>query len=47
MHFIEQFLGFSPDGGSGATELTYALTAFLAVALVLLRRRFVAVQRAA
>ena len=47
MHFIEQFLGLSPDGGSGATEVTYALTAMLAVALVLLRRRIGAVQRAA
>jgi hypothetical protein len=39
MHFIEQLFGFSPDGGSGLTELLLFLLPAVAVLLVLYRRR--------
>jgi hypothetical protein len=39
MHFIEQLFGFSPDGGSGLTELLLFLVPVVAVLLVLYRRR--------
>lgn len=39
MDFIERIFGFSPDGGSGATELLWiALVAVVAAMLVTLRR---------
>jgi MYXO-CTERM domain-containing protein len=41
MHFIEQVFGFSPDGGSGLTEMLFLILpiAGLVVAAILRRRR--------
>ena len=39
MHFIEQLFGFSPDGGSGLTELFLFLLPVVAGLLVIYRRR--------
>lgn len=39
MDFVEQLFGISPDGGSGAYELTLLLTVLCLVALGALRRR--------
>jgi hypothetical protein len=38
MDFIERWLGVSPDGGDGSTELLYIFVAATVVALVLGRR---------
>ena len=38
MHLIEQLFGFSPDGGSGLTELLFLLVAVAALPAVILRR---------
>jgi hypothetical protein len=38
MHWIEQFFGFSPDGGDGRTEAMLALAAFMVLAIVLYLR---------
>lgn len=39
MHFIEQVFGFSPDGGTGLTELLLFLLPVVAGLLVFYRRR--------
>jgi hypothetical protein len=39
MHFIEQLFGFSPDGGSGLTELFLFMLPVVAGLLVFYRRR--------
>lgn len=39
MHFIEDWFGINPDGGSGALELLYFAVAFLALVMFALRRR--------
>jgi hypothetical protein len=39
MHFIEQLFGFSPDGGSGLTELLLFLLPVVAGLLAIYRRR--------
>jgi len=40
MHWIETMLGFSPDGGTGTSELLYAAAAAsVALALLALRSR--------
>ena len=38
MDFIERWLGVSPDGGDGSTELLYILVAAMVLALVFGRR---------
>jgi hypothetical protein len=38
MDFIERLLGFSPDGGSGLTELSLVLVPVIAVAFLITRR---------
>ena len=38
MTFLEQLLGFSPDGGSGATEIGYMVAAVSVVAVLVLVR---------
>jgi hypothetical protein len=38
MDFIERWLGVSPDGGDGSTELLYILVAVMVLALVFGRR---------
>jgi hypothetical protein len=38
MDFIERFLGFSPDGGSGATESMFFLVPLALFVLVVFRR---------
>jgi hypothetical protein len=35
MNFIELLFGISPDGGSGATELGWLVTAVLALSFIL------------
>ena len=39
MDFIERFLGLSPDGGDGSTEVLYLL-ALVAVVMVVAGRRW-------
>ena len=39
MHFMEQLFGFSPDGGTGLTELFLFLLPVVAGLLVIYRRR--------
>lgn len=39
MHIIEQLFGLSPDGGTGTTELWSLLTALVAIASLLWKRR--------
>jgi hypothetical protein len=39
MDFIERWLGFSPDGGDGSTELLYLLVAAAISVLILWRWR--------
>ncbi|WP_271595924.1 hypothetical protein [Bradyrhizobium sp. CCBAU 25360] len=38
MDWIEQLLGFSPDGGDGTTEATIVLAACVVVAIVIFAR---------
>lgn len=38
MDFIERWLGVSPDGGDGSTELLYILVTAMVLALVFGRR---------
>jgi hypothetical protein len=40
MDFIERIFGISPDGGSGALELTLVALPLLCVALLAAYRRF-------
>lgn len=35
MHFIEQWFGLSPDGGTGVTELLYGLGMAAAILLII------------
>lgn len=39
MNFIEQFFGFSPDAGSGLTEMAFLLVPIVIMAAVALRQR--------
>jgi len=39
MQFIEQLFGFSPDGGTGLTEIMIVILVFTAGLLILLRSR--------
>lgn len=39
MNFIEQFFGFSPDAGSGLTEMAFLLVPIVIVVVVTLRQR--------
>lgn len=38
MHWIERLVGFSPDGGSGATEVALLVTTSAVIVLQLVRR---------
>lgn len=38
MNFIEQFFGFSPDGGSGLTEFLFLLVPLVALLLATILR---------
>jgi hypothetical protein len=38
MDFIERWLGFSPDGGDGSTEMLYIVVAAVVLALLVSRR---------
>jgi len=37
MHFIEELFGFSPDGGTGLTEMAILVAALTGIVLVYLR----------
>lgn len=39
MNFIETLFGFSPDGGSGATELLWIIALAVIVAAVMMWRK--------
>lgn len=39
MNFIEQFFGFSPDAGSGLTEMAFLLAPLIIMLAVGLRHR--------
>jgi hypothetical protein len=41
MDFIEQILGISPDGGSGATELMLMTVPVVVIVLLTLRRQII------
>ena len=39
MNWFESLFGFSPDGGSGATEALYGIACAVAILLFVARRR--------
>jgi hypothetical protein len=39
MHFIEDWFGISPDGGSGTLEVLYLVVIAVILAMAVLRRR--------
>ena len=41
MDFIEQWFGFSPDGGDGSLEVLWVVAIVAAVSAVFFRRRIV------
>ena len=45
MDFIERYFHISPDGGSGATEVTYLAAVLLFAAALVFRRRLLRLLR--